>query len=428
MQKSLLLKRSLLICLLPLVGWQVYNHGQGGIIGEQIKQQPESLPYAPVSEPYRLTADTLTSLAEKANEAAKFEESEQLALRALAENLTSSRPASHLLSLYASQKRSQQAGEVADIAGKLWPAHTYTHSRLADYWAHQQRMDKLVPEWNILLTRNPGLRPQLFPVLLEFAKQAEYAPLLKPYIEHPPLWWNSFFDYLCQQAEPELLQQIYQQRLDVKASPPEKTERTAYVNRLLRDKQWQNAYAIWRTGIPSKPQQTATTERVFDGGFEGETANTGFDWQMDQSREVSITPDRTYGMKGQQALHIHLKRDNPVQFQHLSQRLLLPAGDYQLSMRYRLDSLKNTKGLRWRIRCLDAPDTILAESHLLNGQKPWDTLTVAFTTPPMGCEAQLLRLEADGTYLHDHTFAGNLWFDNVSIQAADAGENRAESP
>jgi hypothetical protein len=424
MQKSLLLKRSLLVCLLFLASWQVYSHGQGGMLGEQLKQ-PEPLPYAPVNDAYRLTADALTTLAEKANESAKFEESEQLALRALADNPTSGRPASHLLSLYASQKRSKQAAEVADIAGKLWPAHTYTHTRLADYWSHQQRMDKLIPEWNILLIRNPELRPQLFPILLQLAKQTDYAPLIKPYIEQPPLWWQEFFNYLCQNAEPELLQQIYQQRLNSKVAI-EKTERTAYVNRLLSDKQWRNAYAIWRTGIISKLKQT--TGLVFDGGFEGTTANTGFDWQMDQSREVSISPDRTYGMQGQQALHIRLKRDNPVQFQHLSQRLLLPAGEYRLSMRYRLDSLKNSKGLRWRIRCLDAPDTVLAESHLLNGQKSWDTLTMAFTTPSTACEAQLLRLEADGPYLHDHTFAGNIWFDNVSIEAASTEESHAESP
>ena len=85
-------------------------------------------------------------------------------------------------------------------------------------------------------------------------------------------------------------------------------------------------------------------------------------------------------------------------------------------MRYRLDTLKNPKGLRWRIHCLNPANTLLGESHALRGQKSWDTLNVTFSVPSQDCGAQRLRLEADSAYRHDHTFEGHLWFDDLAIQ------------
>ncbi|OQX01967.1 MAG: hypothetical protein BWK73_44305 [Thiothrix lacustris] len=390
----------------------MYLQGQGGMVSERLKQEsPE--PYTAVDPSYHLTAKALTRLAEKANEAGKLDESEQLALQGMARNITSGEPASHLLQLYASQKRSQQATEAASIAGKLWPAHTYTQTRLADYWARQQRLDKLIPTWNVLLTRNGSLHATIFPVLQQLLAQEEHKALFSPFIKKPPTWWSSFFNHLAQNAEPTLLNSVYEQRQKSK-TPISKEERTIYVARLLRDQNWANAYQIWQTGI--SPKLLNKKNFIFDGGFEGDSFNSGFDWQISQTREISIKPDVTYGIKGKQAIHIRLKRDNPVHFQHLSQTLLLPADEYQLSMRYRLDTLKNPKGLRWRIHCLNTASTLLGESHALRGQKSWDTLNVTFSVPSQDCSAQRLRLEADSAYRHDHTFEGHLWFDDLAIQ------------
>ena len=129
------------------------------MVGEWLKQEsPE--PYAAVDPSYHLTVKTLTRLAEKANEAGKLDESEQLALQGMARNITSGEPPAHLLQLYASQKRSQQATEAASIAGKLWPAHTYTQARLADYWARHTPRPRA---WQRVLHHHgfPWLHPPL---------------------------------------------------------------------------------------------------------------------------------------------------------------------------------------------------------------------------------------------------------------------------
>lgn len=409
------LYRGVVLLVLCVLGWQVYIYGMGKLAGEAVKQQ---LPwqYEAIKAYYRPTADTLIALAERAKEVDKEQVSAQLSLRALSENPSSGRAAAHLLSLYINTNtpptNPERTAEIAGIAGRLWPAHTYTRSRLADYWARQSRLDKVIPEWNVLLTRIPAVRSQLFPNLYQITAQPEYNKLLTPYTENPPLWWPQFFAYLSREASPEFLQKVYEQRLK-SHKPLEDSEKRNYVERLFRDKRWNAARQTWLAGLTEAQQKL--TGLVYDGGFEGDTLNTGFDWQISTNKQISIKRDMTYGIKGRQAMHIQIRKGPPVNFQHLSQKLALPSGEYQLSMLYRLDTFKANKGLRWRLRCLENQNIVLGETDALKGQKPWSTLATIFTIPDKACEVQLLRLEADSRYRHQQEFEGHLWFDNIDI-------------
>lgn len=408
------LYRSVVLILLCLFAWQIYTHGMGRRTAELLEQEAFE-GYHPLNSAFQMKADTLVALAERANESGESAIAEKTALRALAENPTSGRAASHLLSLYNSNSSiatSVNITDIADIAGNLWPAHTYTHSRLADYWAKQGRIDKLIPEWNILLIRNPQLRQQLFPNLYQIAARPEYSDLLTTYINHPPLWWEQFFSFLSHDAQIEFLRQVYQQRQQSPVPLTDEEKRT-YIARLLKDKLWNEARQAWLQGLSEAQQKQVGL--VYDAGFEGKSFNTGFDWQLSETKEISIKPDITYGIKGQQALHIHFRKGQPVNFQHVAQKLMLAPGQYQLSMQYRLDSFRSNKGLRWRIHCVENEETLLTETEAFTGQKNWSTLSSPFNVPQDGCAVQLLRLEADSRYRHDQVFEGHLWFDNVSI-------------
>lgn len=411
------LRRIPVLLLTPIIIWLLVSRGVGSIVSEALTSEDNNSgdhTYQPVNPLFSLTANARTALSEQAAQGQHPAEAKQEALLALGQDPTSGKAAADLLTLFEHEKDLNRANQMADLAGKLWSAHTYTHSRIADYWLRQQRLDKVIPEWNILLIRNPSLQASLFPTLENIIATPDLNKLLAPYISEPPNWWNGFFAYLAKkEGNLDLLRQLYQQRLDSKVAL-DNQERLNYVNRLLREKLWQEAYFAWLGGL--KEDQLKLSQLVYDGGFEGELSNSGFDWNLQPTKEMKIEPDITDGIQGQQALHISLHNIKPVPFQHVSQRLLLAAGDYQLKMRYRLDNLKNPKGLRWRIHCLDNPNTLLGESTALKGRSPWDTLKLNFTVPATDCQAQLLRLEADSPYIYEQIFDGNLWFDDVSIQ------------
>jgi len=422
------LRRTLVLLLTPIMIWLLASHGGGSIFSETITAEDKdkgtedngTVTYQPINPFFSLTASARTTLSEQAAQGQHPAEAKQEALQALNQDPTSGQAAAQLLTLFEQEKDTTRANQMADLAGKLWLAHTYTHSRLADYWLRQQRMEKVIPEWNILLIRNPSLRPSLFPTLENIITSPDLNKLLAPYINEPPNWWDAFFAYLAnKEGNLDLLRQLYQQRLDSKA-PLDDAERLNYIKRLLRENQWQEAYGSWLSGLT--PDQIKLSQLVYDGGFEGEPLNMGFGWNLQPTKDISIETDITDDIKGQQALHIGLHSNKPIPFKNVSQMLVLMPGDYQLKIRYRLDNLKTSNGLRWRIHCLDNPATLLGESIPLKSRSPWAVLHIDFNVPATGCQAQLLRLEADSTYAHEQIFDGSLWFDDVSIQPHNGKE------
>lgn len=404
-------RRFATLTMAVLVGWVLYGYGLSHINSEGLLADPAFVVMSQ-PEPRLLDADALVKQAEALSESGDDERAKALVLTALSQNPSSGRAASFLLSFYEKNNQIAKASEVGELAGKLWPAHGYTHSRLANYWANQGRIDKLLEEWNILLIRNPGLQRELFPKLQALTLDRGQLGLLESYVQNPPRWWNGFFSYLSSRASLGDLQTLYFARL-ASAVPPLDGERISYVNRLIKEESWKDAFDIWFLGLSQVDMRFGGL--VFDGGFESSIVNQGFGWQLSRTKNPRISRDITYGIKGGKALQVVFRKEDRINFRHVSQRLLLTPGDYTLSMRYRLDTLKNPKGLSWRIYCIAGSNLKLGESSAFKGKSSWSQLDVDFTVPK-SCAAQLLRLEAASSYVHDHTFSGSVWFDDVAIR------------
>lgn len=341
--------------------------------------------------------------------------SESTAILALSQDPSSGQAATHLMSLYEAQGREVEADQVAELASKLWPSNKYTRSNLADYWSRRNRPDKFVQEWNVLLTRDASFRKRLFPSLMKLVEDDELSSLILPYLQAPPVWWDSFFAYLSRDLDLERLVSLYRLRVG-SGEALSTSEQNSYVRRLIKERRWEEAYDTWFIGLT--PNQMRYSGLVYDGGFEVDVFNKGFGWQLSRAKNPRIKPDVTYGIKGRKALQVILRKNDPINFRHVSQRLMLTKGNYELSLRYRTDTLKTTKGLSWRIRCIEGDKGMLGESIPLLGSNPWTTLKFNFRVLD-ACPVQMLRLESTSRYRHDHFFQGNAWFDDVRINAVE---------
>lgn len=408
--------RGILLLTTPLLAWNVYVYGSGGIMSEKLAGSTTVFPHDIVDTVY-LPADASVALAELHIVDGNPETAERLALTALSRNPTNGRVASQLLSLYLNKNQQEKTATLADISSRLWPAHPYTHTKLLSYWGRQQRMDKLVVTLHALLTQDPSQQSIYFPNMATILLNPEYSHLLQPYISTPPRWWNAFFSYIATTSELSLVRNIYQQRATAETAL-DKTEQDAFINRLLKEKQWQEAYDVWKTLLPADRKKLLGL--VFDAGFESKLTGTAFEWQINASRDLKITTDTTQGMNGKKALNLIFNKNKRVNFSNISQRLLLKQGDYQFNIRYRTDNFQTTKGLRWRIRCLDDINQIIAESDNIINSAKWNELNGTFHVSNETCAIQLLRLEASSQYAHDHLFDGSLWFDDVVIKKTDS--------
>lgn len=340
---------------------------------------------------------------------------EKHALKALQAENINGKVFAQLLNIYNITNQSEKAEKVLALASEYSPARARTRAHIAAYWLKQERWDKVIEEWDKLLIRinNREMQTTIFPNLLQLIQNPSGFTLFSSTLESPPKWWDSFYSYLIREkVDTQLLNTIYQARTESEA-PLSKTERVLFVRHLLQNEQWNEANFVWLSGLDERELELSGL--IFDGGFEGDSFNSGFDWQIGRSKGIRINTANTTGVTGRRALRV-LFNNKKINFRHVSQRLTLSPGNYLLNYRYRLNRLKNPEGLSWRIRCVGGtkrPEPLL-ESVALKGRSPWEAVNEKFTVPT-GCPVQLIRLEANSRFTHKHTFNGSIWFDDFKI-------------
>ena len=412
-------RRLLSLALLIGCGYLLYLYGLSNV-NSQAKLRGFQSPFLG-HMPHRLSPNAqLLQSQQIANVLPELSESG--AVSVLQQNPTSGSAATLLMSLYEAYGRDSEADQVAELASKLWPSHTYTRSNLADYWLRRGRPDRQVQEWNVLLTRDRSFNKQLFPLLMKVVESETLFSLISPFVRNPPVWWNSFFRYLSRNLELSGLERLHRLRLS-SDTPLSASEQKSYVARLIKERRWQAANDAWFIALT--PTQMRYSALIYDGGFESDVFNQGFGWNIRRLKNPRIKTDITYGIKGRKALQVSVRKQDPINFNHVSQRLILEASAYQLSFRYRTDTLKTTKGLSWRVRCIEGGKEILGESIPLLGSNPWTTLTIDFTVPET-CSVQLLRLEATSRFRHDRFFQGSAWFDDFVINRVETKSEASE--
>lgn len=298
------------------------------------------------------------------------------------------------------------------LATELAPAMASVHTQAAAYWARRRQYSRMVTHLVRALEADADARSELFPVLLQVAETPDLRHLLEPLGSAPPSWWNAFFPRASRKLRDlEALRFLYGTRRDSPKDPFSDAERTAYVERLLREGLTGEAYLIWVSGLGKA--ERSQLGLLFNGGFELPLAEQGFGWRIAKSKHFSARLGATYGMTGSRALQVRFRR-HTRRFRHVSQRLYLDAGVYRLRGRARPDGLRSKGGLRWAVHCVAPEATVLGEGPRLLGAAEWTRFEMRFEVPGQ-CEQQLLRLESAGERRFEWPVDGEIWFDVLEI-------------
>jgi tetratricopeptide (TPR) repeat protein len=203
------------------------------------------------------------------------------------------RSMSYLIGLYDTKQEIKKAEEALGFSRELWPSHSEVRNNASNYWINNKNYIQALDDWNVLLTRSPGTRSQLFPVILQLFINPDTRANLQIFMEKPPLWWNSFFAFISRQENSlVLLEYFYQQRLETD-EPISDYERRVYIGQLLNTKRWQKAYFAWLAGIDDDLH--FNKHYLFDGGFESDLLSSGFSWYLSSNKVAKISRDYSVG-------------------------------------------------------------------------------------------------------------------------------------
>lgn len=272
----------------------------------------------------------------------------------------------------------------------------------------------------------PGAGGQVWPYFSAVFASGRRNDFFVQAVRDNPVWWPSFFGYVCTQAtDTGTVLKAFELRLVNGGTNVSASERACLIGRLQHENQWAIAHQAWLNSLPSAQRQRVPF--VFNGGFELPPSNIGFDWIAPTMDGVAVDVQPIDGAGGQRALRVEFANKRwlgPPVYQYL---MLLP-GRYRLEGRSRSDGLETWLGVQWGIYCLaaggkDGPQLMHTDRVLVPTE--WETFNERFNVPG-DCPVQVLRLELANPMKGADTPAnvvarlrGVVWFDDFRVLSTD---------
>ncbi|MDE2179153.1 MAG: tetratricopeptide repeat protein, partial [Xanthomonadaceae bacterium] len=298
------------------------------------------------------------------------------------------------------------------IAARLDPRDVATQSWLAAAALRAGRLQDALWHLDAVLRVRPDLAAALDPQLLALALAPGAQPAWSAVFAAQPPWGPGFFTWACRQptsANPAV-DVLY---ASLRATPAglDAGEWGAYLDRLLGQRRWMDAYLAWVQSLP--PAQRAHLDNVFNGDFSDPVSNRGFDWHLDYvpGAEVRVVPRA--GSAGS-ALEVHFLDQRVAFAGQVRERLALAPGHYRLSGLARLDDLRNERGLQWTVSCA-GDGRLIGATARMRGSQPWRLFSADVRVPATGCGAQWLRLGLAWRIPAEQWAGGRAWFTDLRV-------------
>jgi tetratricopeptide (TPR) repeat protein len=297
------------------------------------------------------------------------------------------------------------------IASTRGPRDLPTLGRLVQYELKRRNYAQALAHIDQILRVEPELSKRLDPVLTALVAQdpAEVANVL---LKFPP-WRSGFlFRLIAKSPESAALPRLIDR---LRRSPQGLTsdELSAWLNRLIKRRQWSSAYLSWVESL--SPTASKRIGNVYNGSFELEPSQMGFDWRFGTVPGARVSRTQVTGSDGQYALRVEFE-DRRVPFRHVRQLLALSPGQYRLQGRDRTDDLRGERGLVWTLTCAETGQAI-AETDPTRGRHDWRSFELDFVVPAEKCGGQWLTLRVPARIPAEQRVGGVAWFDDLSIRA-----------
>lgn len=180
-----------------------------------------------------------------------------------------------------------------------------------------------------------------------------------------------------------------------------------YVADLIRSGDINTAKQIW-------VETYGDWDGVWNGSFDEDMKNDGFDWRVGIVEGAKIKRD-TDSLSGDYSMMINFEGANNMNFRDLSQVIPVRDGsNYTIRLFVKTDAIVTSEDLQWQVYCLYT-DGLDARSDPIFGTHDWKPFTISFTAPK-GCGAINLRLTQDKSNKINKIITGTLWVDDVSME------------
>lgn len=202
-----------------------------------------------------------------------------------------------------------------------------------------------------------------------------------------------------------------------------------FIDQLIAQNRTSDAMDDWDAALAATkwPHDRETGESVvFNGGFEYDLLNGGFDWREIQQQGITYTFDRTAIHSGERSLRIDFESNENLNFQHVYQDVMVqPREQYRLTAFLRTEGISSDSGIRFEILDPRHPTIPPALTPDVKGTTSWTKVQATAITDANTrlVEIVLRRLPSETL---DDKLNGTVWVDDVALRPVAIGSKNVK--
>lgn len=272
-----------------------------------------------------------------------------------------------------------------------------------------------VAHLDLMLRRWPEHGAEIYPLLPALmAEEGGHSAIIAAMAEGAP-WRSAAIRSL---AEDEAgMAAAYRLLVDLVATerPANRAEIAMVVRAFLRAGRQDDAYRLFRHTMPE--QEKALAGYVHNGGFSPVGESYPFSWTRRNTRGAEIRFSEDAASPGAIVRFLNA----PAKRIDLAQTLVLPDGQYRLTIEADTAGLKAPRSLYWQVLCMDPRRVELARIVIAEGSAREQKYEAAFEVA--GCAWQRLALRTDViAESWQNRYSGQVQFRSVRIERTDLAQ------
>src|SRR5579862_1084984 len=222
---------------------------------------------------------------------------------------------------------------------------------LGNHYLLTDHAERAFPAFRRLLELDPEYQILTYRLCLRATRdpQAIYSGVVPSGADATPRF--NYLLFLCSTADYESAMKIWAQMITGPDRSPSVALVKPFMDFLLDHNQLDNAETVWRDlqragAIPPAPA-SPSDNLVYNGGFEEQPLNTGFDWRLGNSPDLEFDPADPSGYRDGKCLRVDFLLGRNVEYD-LAQQVVpvKPNTRYQLSAEVRSNNITSLSGPR----------------------------------------------------------------------------------
>lgn len=191
-----------------------------------------------------------------------------------------------------------------------------------------------------------------------------------------------------------------------------------YVNFLYGAKRYDSAARAWTLYHTDDPGY-ATSDRLFNGGFESAPSGSIFDWTIQNvDDKVDVQLDSRVARSGARSLRLRFAGTENLNYSGTYETTFVAPGDYSFQAFVRTEGITTDQGVGFRISDAEAASALDVRTEQLVGTHEWKKIEQMIHVP-RGTRLLLVQIVRQASLKFDGDISGTAWIDSVNLVKLD---------